>query len=188
MYFRKPRRVVWNSVPRNVIVVTKSSISRSHCFIPRCTDWSRQIVKNQNWPVPTNVDETCSFVSFAGYYINLLKTFLTHVTTSAKLDATGHRWLAAYDITIRYKCGKSNGDADALSRYKEISDSSIKAINHAMSIPYVSTICMTQAVVLEYDKDEGDLVMSHRMWRNRQRDYPTTVQFVTAVTRKWSLI
>ena len=53
-----------------------------------------------------------------------------------------------------------------------------------MSIPYVSTICMTQAVVPEYDKDEGDLVMSHRMWRNRQRDDPTTVQFVTAVTKK----
>ena len=44
---------------------------------------------------------------------------LTYVLTSAKLDATGHRWLASlanYDFTIRYKPGNTNQDADALSR------------------------------------------------------------------------
>lgn len=44
---------------------------------------------------------------------------LTYVLTRAKLDATSHRWLAAismYDFDIHYKSGKSNADADGLSR------------------------------------------------------------------------
>ena len=44
---------------------------------------------------------------------------LTYVLTSAKLDATGHRWLANlcnFDFTIHYKPGNTNQDADALSR------------------------------------------------------------------------
>ena len=44
---------------------------------------------------------------------------LTYVLTSAKLDACGQRWVAKlvnYNFTIRYKCGQSNVEADALSR------------------------------------------------------------------------
>ena len=44
---------------------------------------------------------------------------LTYVLTSAKLDACGQMWvakLANYNFTIRYKCGQSNVEADALSR------------------------------------------------------------------------
>ena len=44
---------------------------------------------------------------------------LTYILTTAKLDATGQRWvanLANYTFSIKYKSGKSNIDADALSR------------------------------------------------------------------------
>ncbi|KAM9741692.1 uncharacterized protein ACNS7B_012695 isoform 1-T1 [Menidia menidia] len=44
---------------------------------------------------------------------------LTYVLSSAKLDATGHRWLAAlstYSFKLQYRAGKQNLDADALSR------------------------------------------------------------------------
>ena len=44
---------------------------------------------------------------------------LTYVTTTAKLDATGHRWMAAlstYNFSIVYRAGRKNKDADALSR------------------------------------------------------------------------
>ena len=44
---------------------------------------------------------------------------LTYVLTTAKLDATGQRWianLANYNFKIHYRSGKSNIDADALSR------------------------------------------------------------------------
>jgi hypothetical protein len=42
---------------------------------------------------------------------------LTFVLTTAKLDSTGHRWLAAlanFDLNIQYRAGKRNADADGL--------------------------------------------------------------------------
>nr|KAG5686713.1 hypothetical protein BaRGS_020239 [Batillaria attramentaria] len=44
---------------------------------------------------------------------------LTYVLSTAKLDATGHCWLAAlaaFKFSIRYKPGINNTDADTLSR------------------------------------------------------------------------
>ena len=44
---------------------------------------------------------------------------LTHVFTTANLDATGQCWLAVlsnYYCTIKYRSGKNNADADGLSR------------------------------------------------------------------------
>uniref|UniRef100_A0A3B1IZP3 Gypsy retrotransposon integrase-like protein 1 n=1 Tax=Astyanax mexicanus TaxID=7994 RepID=A0A3B1IZP3_ASTMX len=44
---------------------------------------------------------------------------LTYILTSAKLDATSYRWLSAlstFSFTLRYRPGKQNLDADALSR------------------------------------------------------------------------
>ena len=52
---------------------------------------------------------------------------LTYILTSAKLDSTGHRWLAQlsnFQFDIKYKPGRLNGDADALSR---MSEDSVKA-------------------------------------------------------------
>ena len=43
---------------------------------------------------------------------------LTYILTTAKLDATGQRWVASlanYNFKIFYKSGKLNGEADALS-------------------------------------------------------------------------
>ena len=40
---------------------------------------------------------------------------LTYVLSSAKLDTTGHRWLAAlssFDFKLTYRSGRSNGDAE----------------------------------------------------------------------------
>lgn len=47
---------------------------------------------------------------------------LTYVLTTAKLDATGQRWIAAlsnYNFYIKYRSGKKNVDADGLSRCQE---------------------------------------------------------------------
>lgn len=44
---------------------------------------------------------------------------LTYILTSAKLDATSYRWLAAlstFDFQLQYRAGKQNQDADGLSR------------------------------------------------------------------------
>ena len=46
------------------------------------------------------------------------KNPLTYILTTAKLDATGQRWvasLATYNFKIFYKSGKLNMEADALS-------------------------------------------------------------------------
>ncbi|XP_073668068.1 uncharacterized protein [Paramisgurnus dabryanus] len=44
---------------------------------------------------------------------------LTYVLSTAKLNSTGHRWvaeLADFNFSIKYRPGKSNADADGLSR------------------------------------------------------------------------
>ena len=62
---------------------------------------------------------------------------LTYALSKAKLDAAGHRWLSAlanYDFSIIYRPGKTNTDADVLSRYpgidqeREIGEGSVKAM------------------------------------------------------------
>lgn len=47
---------------------------------------------------------------------------LTYILTSAKLDATSYRWLAAlstFSFKLSYRPGKLNGDADGLSRREQ---------------------------------------------------------------------
>ena len=71
---------------------------------------------------------------------------LTYILTSAKLDATGQRWVASltnYDFTIHYLSGKQNVEADTLSRVKWEYDDAvvIKAImvqdfNANTMVPY----------------------------------------------------
>lgn len=69
---------------------------------------------------------------------------LTYVNSTAKLDATGHRWLAAlsnYNYTARYRKGKHHIDADGLSRI--IPREVIQAVNNAATadtIPMVDTV------------------------------------------------
>ena len=82
---------------------------------------------------------------------------LTYVLTSAKLDATGHRWLAAlsnFNFKLIYRSGKSNGDADGLSRRPQVQETTemfpevVKAISQAYivsrdSCPYVENLVIT---------------------------------------------
>ena len=69
---------------------------------------------------------------------------LTYVLTTAKLDAIGHRWVAAlpnYTFSILYKLGKANRDADALSRIKwleavELTSQSVYAVCEGVQVPH----------------------------------------------------
>ncbi|GFO14964.1 Pol polyprotein [Plakobranchus ocellatus] len=65
---------------------------------------------------------------------------LTYVLTTAKLDATGHRWLAALaacDVSIEYVPGSANRDADGLSRmpFETMDIATVQATCHLISIP-----------------------------------------------------
>jgi len=54
---------------------------------------------------------------------------LTYVLTTAKLNATGHRWvteLADFSFTIKFRPGHANKDAEALSRLPMDIDSYMK--------------------------------------------------------------
>ena len=67
---------------------------------------------------------------------------LTYVLTSARLDATGHRWLAAlaaYDFNILYKPGANNSDADGLSRLPTAPDLGIDC--HHIPVESVQQVC-----------------------------------------------
>ena len=81
---------------------------------------------------------------------------LTYVLTSAKLDATGHRWvaaLAAFDFDIRYRPGRNAADADQLSRLPGIqeqdviSTDAIKAICQIQPVPLIETLALSHDVL-----------------------------------------
>ena len=58
---------------------------------------------------------------------------LTYVLSTAKLNATGHRWvseLAEFTFDIKYRPGRANQDADALSRMPMESTTPTKDIPH----------------------------------------------------------
>lgn len=88
---------------------------------------------------------------------------VTYVLTTAKLDATGHRWLAAlgaYKFEIRYRPGRNNADADALSRIPEntISSDSVQAICSSIQPPrYVENLAVSPDVLAEEDLSATDL-------------------------------
>uniref|UniRef100_A0A8C4VWR2 Reverse transcriptase/retrotransposon-derived protein RNase H-like domain-containing protein n=1 Tax=Gopherus evgoodei TaxID=1825980 RepID=A0A8C4VWR2_9SAUR len=66
---------------------------------------------------------------------------LTYVLTSAKLDATGQRWVAAlasYEFSIQYRSGRSNVDADALSRRPQAPDVAVIPTDGVRAICSVS--------------------------------------------------
>ena len=86
--------------------------------------------------------------------------------TTAKLDATGHRWLAelaAYDLDIQYHPGLTNQDADKLP-------DAIAAISKAatLTIPWASVLCSVQQP-LDMHGFEEDTPESIRNWRAIQR-------------------
>ena len=72
---------------------------------------------------------------------------LTYVLTTAKLDATGRRWLAAlaaFDFEIEYTPSVSNQDADALSRLPSvrIDIASVQAMYTVDFAPFAATIAV----------------------------------------------
>ena len=112
---------------------------------------------------------------------------LTYVLTSAKLDACGQRWvakLANYNFSIRYRCGVSNTEADALSRIKwpEALSDNVDIENGCMDTHVINAVltgavtkssliesvsCSAKVIPTELDKDTGKL--SDINWTKEQR-------------------
>ncbi|KAL5021393.1 hypothetical protein ScPMuIL_000548, partial [Solemya velum] len=103
---------------------------------------------------------------------------LTYVLSTAKLDATGHRWLAAlaaYNFNIKYRPGVNNSDADALSRLCEVNTDSVSAICQMINCqPFVESLSLSSEALLDDVNNfiSDTLSISHREIHRAQLEDP----------------
>ena len=124
---------------------------------------------------------------------------LTYVLTSAKLDATGHRWASAlgeYSFDIFYRPGLKNTDADSMSRYpfekegtgmEQIPGDTIKAVcNCIIQVPYVETLPACDINIVEATEIPGQTLSLKelREVRRLQREDPMIEKWRKAVIDK----
>ena len=117
---------------------------------------------------------------------------LTYILTTAKLDATGQRWIASlsdYNFTIKYRSGSKNADADGLSRRQEgeteeriIFPDVIKAVSMSVTVdcPLIDSVYVSDASAptpLITEDIPEQLLQSHGLtskdWRKAQLEDPT---------------
>lgn len=128
-------------------------------------------------------DKFCDYLHSGKFSVITDNNPLTYVLTSAKLDACGHRWLAAlanFDFDISYRPGRKNCDADSLSRYPglnsegetTIDSDSIQAMCKGINVqPYVETLSMSESIVTDEDIVGQDMFQySQSEIRKAQRD------------------
>ena len=119
---------------------------------------------------------------------------LTYVLTTAKLDATGQRWVASlcdYDFVIKYRSGRKNIDADSLSRVpssekeeRVILPEVLKALSFSLKVencPLIESVALsdTSATVpplLQLEISEQHLNahgLTTKDWRKAQQATPS---------------
>lgn len=103
------------------------------------------------------VDRFHDYLYGARFTVRTDNNPLTYVLSTAKLNAVGHRWLAAlstYDFDVHYRPGKHNIDADILSRnfdtdaeWETIPEAAVKSICKRVQVsesPGCPTRCVDQ--------------------------------------------
>ena len=119
---------------------------------------------------------------------------LTYVLTTAKLDATGHRWVAAlsnYTFSIIYKPGKGHKDADALSHIRwpeamELDSQTVHAVCKGVQAPHgkVETLCNGAHVVDALSNDRAPPGMTPLEWCHAQVQDPILSQIIRKINSK----
>ena len=119
---------------------------------------------------------------------------LTYVLTTAKLDAMGHRWVAAlsnYTFSIIYKPGKGHKDADALSRIKwpeamELDSQTVHAVCEGVQASHgkVETLCHGAHVVDALSNDTAPPGMTPLEWCHAQTQEPILSQIIREINSK----
>lgn len=119
---------------------------------------------------------------------------LTYVLTTAKLDATGQRWIAAlsnYNFTIKYRSGKKNNDADGLSRQLVSDEGQSTVFPDTINAICSMTLAVAEDTELdniapeEYVPDDGipdELLRAHALssndWRRGQMEDRTLARVI----------
>ena len=119
---------------------------------------------------------------------------LTYILTTAKLDATGHRWVAAlsnYTFSISYKPGRNNTDADALSRVQwpeavDISYQNVQVVCEGVQALHgkVETLCHGAQAVGVLSQDTMPAGMTSLEWSQAQMQDPAISQIIQAIQTK----
>ena len=114
--------------------------------------------------------------------------------TTARLDAEGHRWLAAhsaYDFDILYRPGKQNQDADALSRrpttnadFQSICRDSIKAVCQVVRASPLITSFSLDATMLDDNMPAQNVINQEIYRQHEQSSDPTLKIWIHYVRRK----
>ena len=117
---------------------------------------------------------------------------LTYVLSTAKLDATGHRWLAelaTFNFDLSYRAGRMNIDADALSRIPRINSHipvEVTQVNKdvvsavcQISCPntFVETLCMENQLINPLSNTPLS-ACSRPDWIIKQREDPLLKQAI----------
>ena len=112
---------------------------------------------------------------------------LTYVLTSAKSDATGQRWIAAlanYNFSLHYKSGKTNIEADALSRIPNreeeiyIDKDAIRAIANAVQVGEFSELNENPNLIICKSATPTPKKFSNEDWVREQNQDPDIGQFI----------
>ena len=124
---------------------------------------------------------------------------LTYVLTTAKLDATGQRWLSSlghFSFDIVYRAGHRNNDADGMSRFPyeqltaadqdriKITDQTVRAIcSSLVCSAYIDTLPAMSINLVDVIDDSGQVLAQKEMReiRSLQRQDPVVERWRRAV-------
>ncbi|XP_038574937.1 uncharacterized protein LOC119902683 [Micropterus salmoides] len=103
------------------------------------------------------VDKFNDYLYGAKFTVRTDNNPLTYVLTTAKLNAVGHRWLAAlstYNFDIQYRPGRHNIDADLLSRNMPFEHEQNAEEWETISQTGVKSICQQVHIASSYKSDQ----------------------------------
>lgn len=131
---------------------------------------------------------------------------LTYVLTTAKLDATGQRWVASlsdYNFLVKYRSENKNADADGLSRRQEFDEREstifpevLKAVSHSLSVigaecPLVESLAVSELPASAPDIIPEQLLQAHGLttedWRKAHLDDPS-LHFIISQVQEGSRV
>ena len=141
-----------------------------------------------------NTDKFHEYLYGAEFQVFTDNKPLTYVLTTAKLDATGHRWVAAlshYTFSITYKPDKTNRDADALSRIKwseamELPSQSLHTVCEGVQAPHgkIEILCHGAQAAGMLSKENMLPGMTPLKWSQAQTKDPALCQIIEAIQHK----